>query len=86
MSNKYKNISVISTGSWVPASFGGIKNTKDTYQIQINRLILKISIGIHEHEKQKKQRVAISLSIKAIDNLNIVNESISNTALSGLNP
>ena len=78
MSNKYKNISVISTGSWVPASFGGIKNTKDTYQIQINRLILKISIGIHEHEKQKKQRVAISLSIKAIDNLNIVNESISN--------
>ena len=69
MSNKHKNISVISTGSWVPASVGGIKNTKDTYQIQINRLILKILIGIHEHEKQKKQRVAISYQLKLLTTL-----------------
>ena len=78
MSNKYKNISVISTGSWVPSTVDSSKNTKGTYQVQINKLILKMSIGIHEHEKKKKQRGGISLSIKALDNLNIVNESISN--------
>ncbi len=78
MTNKYKKISVISTGSWVPSEISGVKNTKGTYQVQIKSLVLEISIGIHEHEKLKKQRVAVSLSIKAIDNLNVVNESISN--------
>ena len=78
MSNKYRKVSVISTGSWVPSETGGIKNSKGTYQVQIKKLVLKISIGIHEHEKKRKQRVAISLSIKAVDNLNLVNESISN--------
>ncbi len=76
MSNKYKNISIISTGSWVPPNQSYSSNTKGTYQVQINELVLNASIGIHEHEKIKKQRVSISLSIQALDNLDIINESI----------
>ena len=74
----YKNISVISTGSWVPNELNQSKNLKGTYQVQINDLILNASIGIHEYEKKKKQRVSISLSIKAHDNLGEINESINN--------
>ena len=78
MSNKYKNISVISTGSWVPSTLNNLGNTRGTYQVLINQLILNVSIGIHKHEKIKKQRVSVSLSIQATDNLNSVNESIEN--------
>ena len=55
MSNKYKNISVISTGSWVPSDQDFLADNKGTYQVQINELVLMVSIGIHEHEKVKKQ-------------------------------
>ena len=78
MSNKYKNISVISTGSWVPSNLSYPKNSKGTYEVQIKELILMASIGIHEHEKIKKQRVCISLSIKVNDNISSVNENIDN--------
>ena len=78
MSNKYKNISVISTGSWVPSDQDFLADKKGTYQVQINELVLMVSIGIHEHEKVKKQRVSISLSIQALDNLDKVDENINN--------
>jgi dihydroneopterin aldolase len=78
MSNKYKNISVISTGSWVPSNLSYPKNSKGTYEVQIKELTLMASIGIHEHEKIKKQRVSISLSIKVNDNISSVNEDIDN--------
>ena len=78
MSNKYKNISVISTGSWVPSEQDFLSENKGTYQVQINELVLMVSIGIHEHEKVKKQRVSISLSIQALDNLDKVDENINN--------
>ena len=78
MSNKYKNISVISTGSWVPSEQDFLAENKATYQVQINELVLMVSIGIHEHEKVKKQRVSISLSIQALDNLDKVDENINN--------
>ena len=78
MSKSYKNISVISTGSWVPNELNEFKHVKGTYKVQINELVLNASIGIHEFEREKKQRVSISLSIKADDNLSEVNESISN--------
>ena len=76
MSNKFKNVSVISTGSWVPSNLKNLSNSDGIYQVQINELVLMASIGIHDHEKIKKQRVSISLSIKAVDNLHKVNESI----------
>ena len=78
MSNKFKNVSVISTGSWVPSNLKNLSNSDGIYQVQINELVLMASIGIHDHEKIKKQRVSISLSIKAVDNLHKVNESIKN--------
>ena len=78
MSKNYKNISVISTGSWVPNEVDQFKEQKGTYQVQINELVLDASIGIHEHERKKKQRVSISMSIHANDNLSEANESISN--------
>lgn len=78
MPNKYKNVSVIPTGSWVPSNLNNRLDTKGIYQVQINELVLMASIGIHDHEKVKKQRVSISLSIKALDNLHQVNETINN--------
>ena len=78
MSNKYKNISVISTGSWVPSNISYPKNSKGTYEVQIKELTLMASIGIHEHEKIKKQRVSVSLSIKVNDNISSVNQDIEN--------
>ena len=55
MVKKYKNISVISTGSWVPEHFDN--NTVDQkYNVIIKNLIIDASIGIHEHEKIKKTK------------------------------
>ena len=71
MVKKYKNISVISTGSWVPEHSDN--NTVDQkYNVIIKNLIIDASIGIHEHEKIKKQRVSISLSIEVVDNISLV--------------
>ena len=56
MSKNYKNISVISTGSWVPNEVDQFKNLKGTYQVQINELVLNASIGIHEHERKKLEK------------------------------
>ena len=78
MSNKNKNISVISTGSWVPSDQSYSIDSNETYKVQVNELVLLVSIGIHEHEKVKKQRVSISLSIQVLDNLDKVDENINN--------
>ena len=77
MVKKYKNISVISTGSWVPEQLDN--NTVDQkYNVIIKNLIIDASIGIHEHEKVKKQRVSISLSIEVVDNISLVDQKIEN--------
>ena len=77
MVKKYKNISVISTGSWVPEHLD--KNTVDQkYNVIIKNLIIDASIGIHEHEKIKKQRVSVSLSIDVVDNISLVDQKIEN--------
>lgn len=54
MKNKAKNISVISTGSWVPSNLNDQEKNKNTYKILIENLILDASIGIHDFEKKKK--------------------------------
>ena len=56
MKNKAKNISVISTGSWVPSNLNDQEKNKNTYKILIENLILDASIGIHDFEKKKKNR------------------------------
>ena len=77
MVKKYKNISIISTGSWVPEHLDN--NTVDQkYNVIIKNLIIDASIGIHEHEKIKKQRVSISLSIEVVDNISLVDQKIEN--------
>ena len=78
MSKKLKNISVISTGSWVPSNLESNIRKQETYMVQIEKLTLDASIGIHEHEKEKKQKVSISLSIKVKDNIGNVEENIAN--------
>lgn len=77
MVKKYKNISVISTGSWVPESLDN-KTVDQKYNVIIKNLIIDASIGIHEHEKVKKQRVSISLSIEVVDNISVVDHKIEN--------
>ena len=77
MVKKYKNISVISTGSWVPESIDN-KTIDQKYNVIIKNLIIDASIGIHEHEKVKKQRVSISLSIEVVDNISLVDHKIEN--------
>ena len=77
MVKKYKNISVISTGSWVPESLDN-KTVDQKYNVIIKNLIIDASIGIHEHEKVKKQRVSISLSIEVVDNISLVDQKIEN--------
>ena len=59
MKNKVKNISVISTGSWVPSNLNDQEKNKNknTYKILIENLILDASIGIHDFEKKKKQKI-----------------------------
>ena len=51
MIKKNSNISIISTGSWVPESIDKIAKSQ-TYKISIDNLILNASIGIHQHEKK----------------------------------
>ena len=77
MVKKNKNISVISTGSWVPEDFSE-RNVDQKYKVIINNLILDAFIGIHKHEKTKKQRVSISLSIEVVDNISLVDQRIEN--------
>ena len=77
MNKKLKNISVISTCSWVPERFDE-KKVDQKYNVIINNLIVDASIGIHKHEKIKKQRVAISLSIEVEDNISLVDQKIEN--------
>ena len=77
MVKKYKNISVISTGSWVPEQLDN-KIADQKYNVIIKNLIIDASIGIHEHEKIKKQRVSISLSIEVVDNISLVDQKIEN--------
>ncbi len=47
MKNKNKNISVISTGSWVPKNLSDVKKNLKTYKICINQLVIDAFIGIH---------------------------------------
>ena len=56
MKNKVKNISVISTGSWVPPNLSDEQKQEKTYKIMVNKLILDASIGIHNFEKKKKTK------------------------------
>ena len=63
MKNKVKNISVISTGSWVPSNLNDQEVKTPSYKILIKSLVLNASIGIHEFEKKKKQKISISLEI-----------------------
>ena len=78
MKNKVKNISVISTGSWVPSNLNDQEVKTPSYKILIKSLILNASIGIHEFEKKKKQKISISLEIDAKDNISYVNHKIEN--------
>ena len=57
MKNKAKNISVISTGSWVPSNLNDQEKNKNknTYKILIENLILDASIGIHDFEKKNRK-------------------------------
>jgi hypothetical protein len=59
MKNKVKNISVISTGSWVPSNLNDQEVKTPSYKILIKSLVLNASIGIHEFEKKKKQKISI---------------------------
>ena len=80
MKNKVKNISVISTGSWVPSNLNDQEKNKNknTYKILIENLILDASIGIHDFEKKKKQKISISLDIEVNDNIPDVDHKIEN--------
>ena len=78
MKNKAKNISVISTGSWVPSNLNDQEKNKNTYKILIENLILDASIGIHDFEKKKKQKISISLDIEVCDNIPEVDHKIEN--------
>ena len=78
MKNKAKNISIISTGSWVPSNLNDKEKNKNTYKILIENLILDASIGIHDFEKKKKQKISISLDIEVSDNIPEVDHKIEN--------
>ena len=56
MKKNYKNISVISTGSWVPTDLNKKIKSENTYKILINQLILDAFIGIHDFEKKKETK------------------------------
>ena len=77
MIKKNSNISIISTGSWVPESIDKIAKSQ-TYKISLDNLILNTSIGIHQHEKKSKQRVSFSISIEVVDNIATVKPEINN--------
>ena len=55
MAYKNKNISVISTGSWVPSDLKPEASNAKIYKIFIKKLVLMASIGIHPYEKKKKK-------------------------------
>ena len=56
MKKNYKNISVISTGSWVPTDLNKKRKIKNTYKILINELTLDAFIGIHDFEKKRNKK------------------------------
>ena len=78
MKKNYKNISVISTGSWVPTDLNKKSKIKNTYKILINELTLDAFIGIHDFEKKKKQKISISLSLDVNDNISGIEHKIEN--------
>ena len=78
MKKNYKNISVISTGSWVPTDLNKKIQSENTYKILINQLILDAFIGIHDFEKKKKQKISISLSLDVNDNISGIEHKIEN--------
>ena len=78
MKKNYKNISVISTGSWVPTDLSKKRKIKNTYKILINELTLDAFIGIHDFEKKKKQKISISLSLDVDDNISGIEHKIEN--------
>ena len=78
MKKNFKNISVISTGSWVPKDLNKKSKLKNTYKILINELTLDAFIGIHDFEKKKKQKISISLSLDVDDNISGIEHKIEN--------
>ena len=78
MKKNFKNISVISTGSWVPTDLNKKRKIKNTYKILINELTLDAFIGIHDFEKKKKQKISISLSLDVNDNISGIEHKIEN--------
>ena len=78
MKKNYKNISIISTGSWVPTDLNKKIKSENTYKILINQLILDAFIGIHDFEKKKKQKISISLSLDVNDNISGIEHKIEN--------
>ena len=78
MKKNFKNVSVISTGSWVPTNLYKKSKIKNTYKILINELTLDAFIGIHDFEKKKKQKIAISLSLDVNDNISGIEHKIEN--------
>ena len=78
MANKTKNISVISTGSWIPSDFQNKDLQFKRYRVFIKNLTLDASIGIHEYEKKKKQKISISLELDVKDNISEVRQKIEN--------
>ena len=78
MKNKAKNISVISTGSWVPSNLNDEQKNTKTYKILINNLLLNASIGIHDFEKKKKQKISITLEIIVKDDIYFTEPNIEN--------
>ena len=78
MKKNFKNISVISTGSWVPTDLNKKSKIKNTYKILINDLTVDTFIGIHDFEKKKQQKIAISLSLDVNDNISVIEHKIEN--------
>ena len=78
MKKNFKNISVISTGSWVPKDLNKKRKINNTYKILINELTLDAFIGIHDFEKKKKQKITISLSLDVNDNISGIEHKIEN--------
>ena len=78
MKKNFKNISVISTGSWVPKDLNKKRKINNTYKILIKELTLNAFVGIHDFEKKKKQKISISLSLDVDDNISGIEHKIEN--------
>ena len=78
MKKKFKNISVISTGSWVPSNLSEKQKNPKTYKIMVKNLTLDASIGIHNFEKKKTQKISISLEIIVNDDISFTDHKIEN--------